>query len=218
MELRLSPRTILGKKAKRVRAGGEIPGELYGHGVENRHVSVNQKEFAKVYGSAGENTIINALLNGDEKVPVLVSSVNRNPISGSVISIDFHQIRMDEKISTQVPISFHGESPAAKAGLVVIKVLNEIHIESLPGKIPHEFAVSLEKLEKPGDTVSVSDIKTPEGVKILLPADATIVIVQEQRKEEAVPAPTAFPTETAEGEAKVTDPQSVEEKATDKEK
>ncbi|MDO8557470.1 MAG: 50S ribosomal protein L25 [Candidatus Jorgensenbacteria bacterium] len=203
MELHLSPRTVLGKKVKRIRAEGIVPGELYGHGTSNRHVSVNNKEFLKVYRASGENTIVTADIEGNGKAPVLISHVDRDAISGAILSIDFHQIRMDEKITTQVPIAFHGESPATKAGLVVIKVLHEINIESLPGNIPHEFRVSLEKLEKTGDSIAVQDIPVPNGVKILTSADMTVVTVQEKTREE-VQAPAAVPiaTETTTAETK----------------
>lgn len=205
MELAVNSRTILGKKVKNLRKEGLIPGELYGHNILNHHISINKKDFTKVYRDSGENTIITVIIDKNEKVPALIANVEYNQISDQVISIDLRQIRMDEKITAQVPVILNGDALAVKSGFVIIKVHNEISVESLPDKIPHEFAIDISKLENPGDSISVKNIPEVNGVKILTPSDTVVVIVQEKAKEEVVvPAPTATavsePTATTEGE------------------
>ncbi|KKS43573.1 MAG: hypothetical protein UV07_C0032G0007, partial [Candidatus Azambacteria bacterium GW2011_GWB1_42_17] len=39
MELNAKNRNVLGKKVKRLRKEGLVPAEIFGHGVENKHVS-----------------------------------------------------------------------------------------------------------------------------------------------------------------------------------
>ena len=153
MELAVNSRTVLGKKVKNIRKEGLIPGELYGHNVPNRHISVNKKDFVRVYRDSGENTVIAVTIDKNEKVPVLIANVEHNQISDQVISVDLRQIRMDEKITAQVPVVLKGEALATKSGFVIIKVHNEISVESLPDKIPHEFAIDISKLENPGDGI-----------------------------------------------------------------
>lgn len=193
MELKLNTRTELGKSVKKMRDEGFVPAELYGHGVANIHVSVAARDFAKAYAEAGEHDIVTAVLDDGSKVPVIISAIHEDPISGNFLAADFRQVRMDEKIQANVPVMLIGEAPAIKAGFVVLHVIHELEIEVLPGDLPSHLEVSIAGLEKPGDHVTVGDIKVPEKVKIRAEAEATIANVQEKRVEEAAPvaAPAA---------------------------
>ncbi|KKU91407.1 MAG: 50S ribosomal protein L25 [Candidatus Jorgensenbacteria bacterium GW2011_GWA1_48_11] len=198
MELQVKARTVLGKKVRALRAAGIIPAEIFGRGLENRHVEVSEKDFTKLYKTAGEHTVITAVTDKGEKIPVLVSAINRDHFTGKFLSIDFHQIRMDEKIQTKIPIRFIGEAPAVKSGLVIVKVIEEVEVESLPGKIPSHLEIALDKMAEIGQSIHVNDLKVPVGVKILSPAGMVVVTVTEKTKEE-VEAPKAA-AEAAPGE------------------
>src|SRR3989344_4814416 len=141
MELTVYPRTALGKKAKTIRKEELVPGELYGHNIPNRHVSAKAKEFNKAFQAAGEHTIVTATFEQGEKVPVLIVHVDIDPLSRTVRGFDLRAVRMDEKISAQVPLVLSGEAPAVKAGYVVLTIHDEIHVKSFPQNIPHEFRI-----------------------------------------------------------------------------
>ena len=47
MELKVQTRNIFGKKVKTLREEGLVPAELYGHGVNNQHLTLSAKEFQK---------------------------------------------------------------------------------------------------------------------------------------------------------------------------
>ena len=212
MELQTKTRVILGKKVKILRRDGLIPAEVYGRGLANRHLSISKKEFSKIYKTAGEHTVINLITEEKEKIPVLISEVVNESISGEILAIDFHQIRMDEKIQTKVPLEFTGEAPAAKNGLVVVNIVNELEIEALPDKIPHRIEVDIGKLESAGQSIRISELKIPAGVKVLVSDETVIVTVSEKTKEEIEVKPTApettQTTEPPETETKTETPQS----------
>ena len=215
MELKVKERTIFGKKVKTLRRKGLIPAELYGLDIKNKHLSVPEKEFSKIYKDAGEYTIINAITEENEKIPVLISDVAYANLHGRILSIDLRQIRMDEKIETKVPIEFSGEAPAVKNGFLVVTVLNELEIEALPANIPHRIEVDLTSLENVGQSIRISGIKIPKDVKILVPEDTVIVTISERAKEEAAPAPSP----AAEGAAEAPEAEtsaSTENKAQEK--
>lgn len=207
MEINVIPRTILGKKVKELRNQGLIPAELYGSGVSNCHLSVSKKEFVKIFKNAGTNTVITLIQDDASKMPVLISEVVENPISESILSVSFHQIRMDQKIQTEVPIQFTGEAPAIKKGFLPVITLNKVEVEALPSDIPHHFEISLQSLEDVGQSIAVKDIVLPQGVKMLVPLDTVLVTVTEKAKEvEEAPAPVpatpeAQTTPTTQGEA-----------------
>jgi large subunit ribosomal protein L25 len=206
MELNATLRTVLGKKTRALRGTGLIPAEVFGHGVSNRHISVPAKEFARVYREAGEHTIVTLSLGGTEKVSTVISDISRDGITGAVLSIDFHEIRMDEKIQAKIPIHFTGEAAAKKLGFPVLMTLEEIEVEALPAKLPHSFEVDISALETPGQSISIEDLKIPADVKVLVPPETVIATVGEKTKEEVVvPVPTAE-TATTEGAAAGSEP------------
>jgi len=184
MEIKVKQRTILGKKVKNLRRQGFIPAELFGHGIKNEHLTVPAKEFLKIYKEAGETSMIELIKENGEKVPVFIANIQRHPISGEFLTVDFHQVKKGEKIKTKIPIEFIGESPAVKTGGILVKALNELEIEALPQNIPHKFEINLEILENIHQNIRVKDLKTPPGVKIITDPETTIVTVTESRKTE----------------------------------
>ena len=70
MDLKITTRVSLGKKVKKMRAEGIIPAEVYGRSIKNEHVSISEKDFGKIFKTAGENTIINLEMENGKKIPV----------------------------------------------------------------------------------------------------------------------------------------------------
>ncbi len=188
MELRVEERTVLGKKTKSLREKGFVPAELFGHGIENKHLSVSLKEFTKIFKEAGENTVITLVSGKGEKFPVLVSDVVINHLSGDIIAVDFHHIRKGEKIQAKVPVEFVGEAPAIKKGFILVKVSSEIEVEALPEHIPHRFEVDLSELKEAGQSIAIHNLAINKEVKLLVPEDTIIVTVTEPAKIEETPA------------------------------
>ena len=198
MELKATTRELLGKKVKALRAVGTMPAELFGHCIKNTHISVSQKDFAKLYKVAGEHELVNITLEDAKAVPTLITNAQRDAISGVFLSADFYAVRMDEKLTVNIPIEFVGEAPAEKAGFPIIKVLDEVEVETLPGNMPHKFIVDLSVLDEIGKSIHIKDIKVPRGVEMLLAEDAVIATVGEKAAEEVVePKPTEEEPATA---------------------
>jgi large subunit ribosomal protein L25 len=177
MELQVQKRTILGRGVKALRKQGLVPAELYGKGVENLHLTVSSKEFKKVFKEAGENTLVNLLIE-KEKRPVLINNVSFNYLSGDVESVDFYQVRMGEKLKVKVPLEFIGVAPAVKEkNGILVKSLQELEVEVLPMDIPHEFKVDLSKLANIGQSIYIKDLVVPEQVKVLVAPETVVVTV-----------------------------------------
>ena len=188
MELNVQKREKFGKVVINLRQDGFIPAELYGHGIQNEHLTVSAKDFVKTFKSAGENTVINLLIDNKPR-PVLIYDVQQNPLSGEFMNVDFYAVRMDEKIQTEVPFVFIGEAPAIKAlNAILVKVMQEIEIEALPMDLPKQIEISLNSLNAFGKTVYVRDLKVIQGVRFLVAPDAVIVTVKEPAAEEEKPA------------------------------
>jgi large subunit ribosomal protein L25 len=97
---------------------------------------------------------------------------------------------MDKLIRAHVEIAFIGESPAVKHdGAVLVKAMNEIEVEALPGDLPHTLEADLSKLLRFEDKILVKDLAVPNGVRIITHEDEVIAISAAQNAEEDSIAP-----------------------------
>lgn len=184
MKLAAQTRTVFGKKVAALREEGQVPGEVYGHGIENVHVAVAQRDLAKALHEAGHTGIIMLGIDGKER-RVLAHDWSVDPHTGDVRHVDFHAIKAGEKIHASIPVAFAGDAPAVKDGLgTLVKNLHEIEVEGLPEKIPHEALVDLGILVELGASVHASDIKLPAGVQLLTPEETVIASIAEVTPEE----------------------------------
>ncbi len=212
MELIAQTRNIFGKPVSRLRKSGLIPAELYGHGINNIHLSLPKKEFSKAFKSAGENEIINLILE-DKKIPVLIHDVQVDPISQNIIHVDLYQVKMTEKIIVNVPLEFTGEAPAVKEkGGILVKAMQDIKIEALPGNLPHSIKVDLSPLNEIGKSIYVSDLSLPSETKT--PLDPQTVVATVIAKTEEV-TPSEVTVEEIPTEAEIKRAEEQKEKSTE---
>lgn len=163
---------------------------MYGPKSKSQMISVEQREFEKAFKEAGESTLL-SLEVGDRKVPVLIHDVQRDPLQGTVIHIDFYEPPLDKKVKVDLPITVQGEAPAVKElGGTLIRHIQEISVSALPQNLPHELICNVESLATFEDRIFVKDIRIPEGVTIehtLEDVVAQVVPVTDVEKELATP-------------------------------
>jgi|SRR3989344_8279784 len=166
-----------------VRANGQVPAVVYGAGTPSTSLSVPAQQFIKIFKEAGESEIINLELDG-KKLNVLIHEVQWHPVKDTPMHVDFYVVDMNKEIEVAVPIIFDGISEAIKQGGVLVKVLHELEIRSMPKNLPHEIIVDLSMLVNLHDQVQVKDLKIPTGVEILNDADDVICIAEPAAIEE----------------------------------
>ena len=170
---------------KNLEKQGLIPAELYGHGIANLHLSINQNEFSKILRKAGESTII------EVKAPdgvhnVLIHDVQKHYLNSSPIHVDFYEVKMTEKLTATVALEFTGESDAVKVlGGTLVKVLSEVEVECLPADLPHNIEVDISVLQTFENTILVKDLKVSDKVAIQTATDELVAKVQPPRDVEA---------------------------------
>lgn len=192
-------RDLLGKKVAQLRRDGLIPANVYGVGKESEAVTINAKDFTKLYDEVGETGLV--YLKIDEKnkeIPVLVGEVQYHPLSGELVHVSFKQVDLSEKISAQIPVETVGENSVP--GSVVVVVKDEIEVEALPTDLPESFEVDISTLTEIGQSITFSDLNYDKSkVTLLIEAEEleNPLVLLEEVKEEVEPEPT----EAAEGEA-----------------
>lgn len=193
MELKVQKRDVFGSAVSKLRAKGLVPAELYGHGIENLHLVVPTADFRRVYKEAGENQIVNIEVDG-KKFPTLIHDVQLDPLKDEILTIDFYQVRMDEKIEAHVPIEVIGVSSAVKGGGILVKAMDEITVEALPGEIPAKIQVDISGLDEIGKSIYVRDLKISEKIKVQVSPNTVIVTISAPVSEEEEAAKIAEAT------------------------
>jgi large subunit ribosomal protein L25 len=161
------------------REDGLVPGILYGPGIENISLEVNLKEFNVVFKEAGESSLITLESSSDsKKYLVLINEIQKDPITGEVIHIDFYQPNLTKKVEVSVPLVFIGTPPAVKElGGTLVKNFSEIEIRALPQKLIHSIDVMVDVLKNFEDVIMVKDLKISEDIEIIKDPEEIIALV-----------------------------------------
>lgn len=162
--------------AKRLRAEGMIPGVVYGLDADPIPVTVAWKPLREALTTdAGLNALIDLDIDGDVALTV-VKELQRHPIRGNVLHIDFLRVSADVEISVEIPIVLEGEAKAVTSnGGTVDHVLYSLTVNAKPADIPNELVVDISALELNG-AIRVEDIALPSGVSTDVDGEETVVM------------------------------------------
>jgi large subunit ribosomal protein L25 len=173
-------------KIKQIKKQGMIPAVLYGFNTDNTPLAINSIEFEKAFRKAGESTLIELSTDDGTTRQVLVHDVQNDTLKHIPIHVDFYAPNMTEKLTATVALEYVGESMAVKSlGGTLVKVLNEVEVESLPADLPHNIEVDISTLSTFEDAIMAKDLKIPERVTLITGADETVAMVQPPRDVEA---------------------------------
>jgi large subunit ribosomal protein L25 len=197
----------LGSSAtRRLRAEGKIPGVVYGHGTEPVAVAVVARDLRiALSGESGSNTLL-SLEAGEKKFLTLAREMQRHPVKGTVIHVDFQIVRRDEVIAADVPVTLTGEALEVHHGEgLVEQQLFALPVRARPTDIPTGIEIDVTDLVI-GGSIRVSDLTLPPGVTTELDGEVTVVVGQPPRviAAEEEEAAEGAEEEAAEGEAGAT--------------
>ena len=186
--LNVKPREVKGKAVKSLRNEGETPAVVYGQGNEAEPVSINTLELNKAFAKAGGNKIIGIKIDDARQKNALFHEVQKDA-RGNISHVDFYLVKMNEKLKAEVPIHITGESTAVyqQEGSLV-QPLQTIEVEALPADLPENFEVDISVLDDFEKSITVADMKVPQGVEILTPAEELIAKVDPPRSDEELEA------------------------------
>ena len=182
--LMAEPREIHGKKVKRLRREGLIPGVVYGPVVDGTvSVSVDDRIFNKFFMAHGHSTIFTLKWDGGSQ-PVLVREVQRDPVRQDILHIDFFAPNMTVKLRQTVSLVVHNHAETIAEDGVFQQTLNEIEVEALPADLPSEITVDVSGLTEIGDSIHVGAIEAPENVEIVTDPETSVASITYMAAEE----------------------------------
>ncbi|WP_243227383.1 50S ribosomal protein L25/general stress protein Ctc [Microbacterium sp. CIAB417] len=191
-------RTQFGKGfARRLRAAGQIPAVLYGHGTEPVHLALPGHQVALLIRRA--NAVLELSADGKNHL-ALVKDVQKDPVRQIIEHIDLLVVKKGEKVAVDVPVVVVGEP---FAGTIANLDAATVSLEVEATHIPQNIEVDVEGLED-GTHITAADLKLPKGATLVTEPETLVVAV-------SVPAATlAAEDEIAEADAEVAAEQSEE--------
>ena len=178
------------KDAKALRASGEIPGVIYSATSETESIVVNARDLRQAVSGHGLHTNFDVAVDGKATRPVLIKEFQLDPVRDRVIHVDLHEIRLDQKINTAIPVQIEGHAEGVNMGGALSQPTHEVHVEALPADLVEAIVVNVSPLEI-GQSIRLSDITPPAGITFTDDLEGTVLatiaapVSEEELKTEA---------------------------------
>ena len=181
-ELSVAPRSITGKKTKKLRAEGLIPANIFGEVEKSVAISISAKDFQNLQKKASETSIVYLQVEGEkDSRPTLIDEVEMNSLTGSFVHVSFRQVNLKEAVTAPVPVKLIGE--LGITGATAMLVREEIEVEALPTDLPEAFEIDLATFTVIGQEVAVKDLKFDRSkVKVSIEEDEKVLMIQEEEQ------------------------------------
>ena len=173
------------EKLSEVRASKLVPAVVYGKHQEPILLKMDNSDFLRTFRKAGESHIIN-LKAGKKDIEVLVHEIQREPISGDFLHVDFYAITRGEKVHTKIALNFVWISKAVKEWAILDEHLKEIEVKVLPKDLVDFIEVDISSLNEMGDSIKLSELKIDTSKFEIITHDTVVVSATKPAKIEIV--------------------------------
>ncbi|MEO8511624.1 MAG: 50S ribosomal protein L25 [Chloroflexota bacterium] len=202
-EIGLDARTASGKANKRLRREGIVPGVIFGLKSDSIPVQVDARTFELLYKRAGRTSVVNLKVDDARgATSAVIKNVQRHPLTGRAIHVDFLRVDLKAEMETDVPLNFSGTAPAVeRSGGTLVTNVSSVRVRALPNEIPHEIVVDVSTLVSLDVAIHVRDLSlNRDQVTVMTDADELVAKVLPPRVEEEIEPVEAVEGEAAEGE------------------
>lgn len=184
-------------EAGRIRRAGNIPGNVIYQG-KSVVISFPSAEFLRLT-NAGLKTssVIQLDVHGsDVSGKVLVKEIQREPVTGQILHVDFYRVTPGKKTLITIPIETEGAAKGVKAGGALEQYVNKLRVRATPETFMEVIKIDVTNLGV-AESVKLKDLGLPASWEILLEGNPVVVRVARSRtsqEDEAKPgAPGAAP-------------------------
>ena len=185
-------------KAGRLRRKGWIPANLLSKEGSSL-LSFEEKDLGSLVNAGLRSSSIVKLEMAEEgSTEAVVKELQRNPINGRILHVDFYKVTKGKKLSVKIAIEPQGLAKGVKAGGALEQYIHNISVRTVPEALAEVIEVDVTNLDK-GEALYFNDLNIPkewetriEGNPIVLKvARARVVMAEtpetEEKKEAAKP-------------------------------
>jgi large subunit ribosomal protein L25 len=167
------------RQARRLRREGLVLGTVYGGGKDPVSFQIDARILRNTLAHAG--AVLDLQIDGGSAEPVVLKERVRHPVSGDTLHVDLLRVDLLKPIQTQVALELIDiEESDTKVGGVLDNSIREVTLEAVPTAIPDVIQHSIAGLEV-GGTVTLGDIKAPEGTKIIGDPELVVAAIRTSR-------------------------------------
>jgi large subunit ribosomal protein L25 len=167
-ELNAEVREDMGKGAsRRLRHNGKIPAVIYGAGKKPVSLTLRHDDLFHALENEAFYSQIISLNVGKKKEKVILKDLQRHSWKPLLVHADFLRVKMDEALTTHVPIHFINEDDCEgvkNEGGQLTHIMNDVEITCLPADLPEFIEIDVATLAL-GSTIHLTEITAPEGVE-----------------------------------------------------
>ncbi len=193
--LHATNRTVVGKQVKRLRREGLMPGVIYGNGLQSQSISLKQNEYNRIFQQAGTSTLVDLVVDTNKPTKVLLHEPQLHPAKDIAVHADFYVVKMTEKLQTEIPLHFVGESEAVTVLDGTLNTpLDTLNVECFPDKLVPAIEIDITVLKTLDDVIRIGDLKLPDGIEVLDDPEEVIATITPPRSEEELAALEEAPT------------------------
>lgn len=165
------------RSSRRLRRAGQVPAVVYGKDIEPQAIAVDRRDlYGVLHTEAGLNALINLDIEGGDTRLTMARSIERHPVRGEIIHVDFVTISLTEKTRVDVALELRGDPVGVREGGIIETINASILVEALPTDIPTSIVVDVADLNI-GDTLRIGDLPAIEGVEFIDDVDEPLVTV-----------------------------------------
>ena len=172
---------------KRLRNSNIIPGVIYGRGEKTKLIKIDSKKLTDLLREIpSESTVINLKIK-TKSYMTIIQELQKHPLKGTPVHIDFRLIHKGETIKVTVPIFLEGIAQGIKEGGMLEQIIYDINIETIPSKIPERIVYDITNMNV-GEKIYVKDldfgdVKVDRGMDNVI-AEIVIPHVKVEEEEE----------------------------------
>ncbi|HZO73719.1 MAG TPA: 50S ribosomal protein L25 [Ktedonobacteraceae bacterium] len=201
VELEIAPRKAMGKATKRLRREGIIPANIFGHKEPSQAVQFEALAFERLRRSHGTRSVLALRMDNAAPQTVLIRHIERSPLTGEILHVDFSRVSLSERVEVKVPLHFVGEAPGVKVEKgVLLHLMEAIAVECRVTDMVEYIEVDVSPLASIDSALHVRDVKLPGGYSLVSDPEEPIAKIAATRAEvveEAEVAAAETPAEQA---------------------
>lgn len=175
--------------ARKLRAAKSIPAVAYGPAVGTEYLALDPHAFQMQRAQYGGNHIFEVAVEGGKTFKALIREVQVDPVSQKLLHVDLYALDMTKPIRVEIPVELHGKPVGFLEGGILQHTLRKVLVECLPSNIPTKLTADVSHLAL-NQSLHASEIKLPDGVKLIMAHDEAVASVVSPEQEVAAAAAT----------------------------
>jgi large subunit ribosomal protein L25 len=171
-----------GNSGRTHRSNGFIPATV-SHKGETDNILLSEKDFHKLLSHGfKKSSLVELQIPGKDAATSFLKSVQRDPVSHDIQSVEFYQVTFGEKIQAETDVRFTGTATGEKMGGLLEKFVKKLRVECLPKDLPEEIVVDVSGVEMNAG-ITIGDLSLPEGVEVINDAKVIVCLCHPPKKD-----------------------------------